>query len=271
MHGIQRTAASAVDLLIVIAIIGILIALLLPAIQAAREAARRAECANNLKQLAIANLIHENAQREFIGYRATIKRNDQTTETVGYLPQLFPYIEANGLHAKMMAGRPYKQPVPLALCPSEASPQPLTISYAVAAGRPDDADLDGTADRDPPDTKALALFHDHRAGVSKVSVAAKDMAAAAGTLMLAENVDLGTWDEVGFEFQQGLVFLDDQAPKRLLPNQFEDGKLDYAHARPASFHPGGYNAVFADGHVSFLPTGGWEYADYQHALTPQDD
>ena len=65
---VKQRAFTLVELLVVIAIIGILVGLALPALNKAREAARRTECTNNLRSLAQAAILHENAKGQFPGY-----------------------------------------------------------------------------------------------------------------------------------------------------------------------------------------------------------
>jgi prepilin-type N-terminal cleavage/methylation domain-containing protein len=97
----RRRGFTLVELLVVIAIIGVLVALLLPAVQAAREAARRSQCQNNLKQLVYGIHLFESANKEFPagiepGY--TMPASENLLHS--WMPYILPFIEQGALHAQ---------------------------------------------------------------------------------------------------------------------------------------------------------------------------
>ena len=106
----RRHGFTLVELLVVIAIIGVLVALLLPAVQAAREAARRAHCQNNLKQLGLALHNYYSAKTHFPpaganygwcnGANSRVKQIDSVLNHHGLLHML-PYIEGNTLYEQV--------------------------------------------------------------------------------------------------------------------------------------------------------------------------
>src|SRR6476620_9339383 len=79
-----------VEILVVIAIIGVLVALLLPAIQAAREAAQRSQCMNNLKQIGLAVQVHIDSKKIL-----PTGRNGTDSSSLAWSFYLLPYLEEN--------------------------------------------------------------------------------------------------------------------------------------------------------------------------------
>lgn len=117
---LKRTAFTLVELLVVIAIIGILVALLLPAVQYAREAARRMQCSNHLKQMGVAMHSYHDALKTF-----PPGRDAKALSTHAYL---LPFMEYQSVHRLVDFSQSYNHPnnavalatkVPIFNCPSD--------------------------------------------------------------------------------------------------------------------------------------------------------
>lgn len=99
---LHRAAFTLVELLVVIAIIGILVALLLPAVQAAREAARRTQCKNNVRQLALACLIYADIKKE-------LPEGGNLNNQLSWLCYVLPHMEENAIYDQMKANNAFER------------------------------------------------------------------------------------------------------------------------------------------------------------------
>ncbi|HVC92122.1 MAG TPA: DUF1559 domain-containing protein [Pirellulales bacterium] len=155
MKGHRQSGFTLIELLVVIAIIGILVALLLPAVQAAREAGRRTQCINNLKQLGIALSNYHDTYKVFPAGNLTSENPSWPGTPAelfawGVLPQMLPFLEQTAIKSTMNLNYPIYVPdpvlgyifsppnqpavattVPLFLCPSDQA-KPIEGNYGVA-------------------------------------------------------------------------------------------------------------------------------------------
>src|SRR5215212_4904099 len=134
-----RQGFTLVELLVVIAIIGLLVSLLLPAVQSAREAGRRASCANNLKQIGLAFLLHHDSHAFFPfggAYRSYPNMNSNgvpyvgDSQTGGWAFQILPYIEEDPLYHCGDLKIIQTTPITLYFCPSRRRPQVAAGGWA---------------------------------------------------------------------------------------------------------------------------------------------
>ncbi len=274
-----------IELLVVIAIMAVLIALLLPAVQAAREAARRAQCVNNLKQIGLAlHNYHDSVGAFPMSYSARGKFVDGQTDTApgwAWATMILPQLEQgpiyNAVNFAMSVEAPQSSTVVLAalkvfVCPSDMATSPFAVldgsgntlvmmtasSYAASVGN--DA-TDSTTGLNNDGLGNGVMFRNSAVRLADITDGSSQ------TILVGERawaITEGVWAGVvtngttrrgpknpcpttGALFYAAATLV--QAHGNVLnTNTDPDGGLDDF----SSFHPGGANFVFADGSVRFL-------------------
>lgn len=220
---------SVVEVLVVVAIIGVLIALLLPATQSARESGRRATCMNNLKQIGLALLNYEASYKQFPP--ATIGPSNVPRERqFSWLVAILPFMEQSPLYGRLRLDLPCDHPhnaallqIPLSnvLCPSDPSRTTqeglCKTSYVAITG------ADST--RGSGSTRGVI-------GLDRGLRMDEIVDGTSNTLLVAEVADGGPW------------FAGGRGTARRID--------DWIEKRSWSQHPGGGLFVFADGSVQFF-------------------
>lgn len=256
-------AFTLVELLVVIAIIGILIALLLPAVQAAREAARRTACLNNLTQLGLA---HHNYEFHFESLPPGVVnedgpiRSEPKGQHVSWIVQLLPYLEQNALHRLFdeEAGayapenaRVRATAITTLLCPSDPTP-PLNEAGSVARSSYAGCHHDVEAPIDD-DNNGLLFLNSHvryseiydgstaTILIGEALTSREGLGWVSGTRATLRNTSRIETDP---RFQQ-------QHRREGAPNEEEQSGSLFVGGF-GSYHPGGVNMGFADGSVRFV-------------------
>ena len=271
----RRRAFTLVELLVVIAIIGLLIALLLPAVQAAREAARRLECGNNLRQMGIAlHSYHDLYSRLPSGgiapsgllWSGLILRQLEQTSLYDTLQLGSRWDDPNSPNARACAHY-----LSVYRCPSSPAPRHLT-----AQGIPDRVPCNylavssGTCMREsgpPPligelDSDGLFFinssmrFADILDGTSQTIAVGEAIFEYKlhghdefGLPQFVDHWYIGTPEGNANEVSEALG----STAARINALRRDDAPVDERELSLGSHHPGGVQVVYADGHVSFVP------------------
>jgi prepilin-type processing-associated H-X9-DG protein/prepilin-type N-terminal cleavage/methylation domain-containing protein len=278
-------AFTVIELLVVIAILAVLIALLLPAVQAVREAARRIQCSNNLKQLGIALHDYHDAVGRFpMGYSASLPFLDGATDTApgwGWATMILAQLEQAPLYGAINFGLPAEAPqntstiatvIATYVCPADLTTGPFRIRDAsgnvLATAAP--SSYAACVGGNETDTATGISGNGLGTGIffRNSSVRLADVTdGASQTIIVVERAwskASGTWagaiangtirrgsqngcPTTGALFYPAATLV--QAHCHMINTISDpDGGLDDC----SSLHPGGANFLFADGSVHFL-------------------
>lgn len=268
-------AFTLIELLVVIAIIGILVAMLLPAVQAAREAARRASCKNNLKQIGLAAQLFHDAHNHL----PPPKLGNTTFDTRGSMfVVLLPYLEEGNHYDKYDLEKTILEPDNLRvtsltigpyLCPSMALPRGVPDvecgeqlapgSYIISSRTKyqDYFKLDGAFDNPPPAGQAYTLSYQHITDGTTKTLFVGEINYGHSDYLWTDCAALNGQPKWGdFTWAHGYWFLAWGHMADDFPGEAYNNSTDWLPPYSArvfrSDHPGGVQFVMVDGSVHFL-------------------
>lgn len=273
----QRHGFTLVELLAVIAIIGVLMGLLLPAVQSAREAGRRSACENNLKQIGYA-VVNYDGQKGFVpGWRNKHPNNTATVQTAskaagapGWPVMLLPNLERRDIWdaSKASTGTVVGNSiaaagvdVPIFLCASSPPDGGGTLAYAMNAGS---SNRNGTAQRIgdgvTPDTFGFTAGGSDVYVAGKVGLDAISSGDGTATTLLCSEKSGESITQPGWSIligsTSGSPIISDwttvQAFGLDAATLTATSVINAGAMYPSSNHPGGVMAAFCDGHTKFL-------------------
>ncbi len=234
-----------VELLVVIGIIGMLVALLLPAVMSGQEQARQTQCSKQMKDLAGAHLNHAIKKGRFAGWWSGSGATAQP-----WAVQIMPYLDMQQRYREWGSGTTTADQIEMFICPSNPAETgtEAKLGYAVNAGQADSGGSEPTtASGNTTDQRWTAVFHD-RSQTGAPSVGLEDIRdGKRQTMLLSESASLTNWNTSG-ETSQGLV------AELGGTNTLNDvtGSDASATGRPSSFHQEGFNVAYCDGSVEFF-------------------
>ncbi len=290
---VRRRGFTLVELLVVIAIIGLLVGLLIPATQQAREAARRVQCQNNLKQIGLGLLNFESAHRIFpaSGW-TTVGPGNPAGKFTSWRTAILPFLDQSNVKAEYTVQLHWWEgtnltaattPIPTYLCPSTPTQRPVmnavaksprpAMTFVKPLARTDYEAIQGVQ----PASISTTLYNaDNRFAIMhrNSAVGFRDIIDGSSNTIAVVECAARPWvyrsnkSFSGFQSDQGISWVDSEGAFSLDGSNRDGssegcgiaaGCIRAINARndnePYSFHQGGMYSLFADGHVQFHSDG----------------